>query len=625
MKKNNLLVILFLFIGIIVSAQKDQSEIALKEYFLDAEFFLAQEFYKDALNDFIQVYRRGYEDNANVNYKIGICYLNIPGQKDKSIDYLVKASESASAKYKESNLNEKYAPIDVFLYLGNAYRVNNNLDEAIASYNKFKELLLKKDPDLTRYADQQIEACNLASEFMSNPKEVIFENLSEFINTSTSQYKAVVSGDGLTMAYMHSLPFYDAVYVSKKVEGSWSKPENITPQILSDGDQFVTCISHNGMVLYFTKEDEFNSDIYRSEFIDGRWSPSQAIGSNVNTKYWESHAAISDDGNSLYFTSNRKGTLGGMDIFVSTIMEDGTWGPARNLGEGINTELNEDTPFLAPDGKTLYFSSQGFASMGGYDVFQTKLQENGQWSIPENLGYPLNTTDDDLFYNPSWERCVGHMARIMEGNYGGMDIYQITLIDCLKETLPEVVAEPVAVVPPLPVEEPESPEEITPVEAPESEPEVEVVPVVAPQQVVTIEVSPVLFAFDKYVLAEGGIKQLSELVNLLKEFEELIVVLTGYTDAIGTESYNMRLSKQRANTVMQYLISKGIDPTRLTADGKGETNFLAPNTKPDGSDNPQGRSYNRRVEFEITGVDEKTLMIKAIDPVPKKMKVQQQK
>jgi outer membrane protein OmpA-like peptidoglycan-associated protein/tetratricopeptide (TPR) repeat protein len=624
MKKIISFLILFISIGILAFGQKNESEIALKEYFLDAEFFLAQEFYKDALNDFIQVYRRGYEDNANVNYKIGICYLNIPGQKDKAVDYLAKASNSVSTKYKESSLNEKNAPIDVFLYLGNAYRVTNRLDEAIASYNKYKELAPKNEPDLLSYANQQIEACNLANEFMSNPDTVVFENLGEVINTSTNQYKPVISGDGSTIAFMHGLPFYDAVYVSKKENGSWSKPENITPQILSDGDQFVTCISYDGTVLYLTREDEFNSDIYRSEYIDGRWGPSQVIGSNVNTKYWESHAAISDDGNTLYFTSNRKGTIGAMDIYVSTRMDDGFWGPAKNLGAGINTELNEDTPFITADGKMLFFSSQGFTSMGGYDVFVSELQESGEWSIPKNLEFPLNTTDDDLFYNPWGDGSVGYMARIMEDTYGEMDIYKVTLVSRVKEMVPEVVEEPIAVAP-VPVEEPDTVKKPESVEEPVPEVEVVVVPVVTPEKVVTFEVTPLLFGFDKYSLTEQGKRQLDNLVKLLDDFQGLSVILVGYTDALGPENYNLRLSKQRAISVMQYIISKGIEATRLKATGKGETNFIAPNTKPDGSDNPDGRSYNRRVEIEITGADQKKLMIKAIDPVPKNIQIQHQK
>ena len=615
MKRSTTLFLLLLFIGTSAFSQRDESEIALKEYFLDAEFFLAQEFYKDALNDFIQVYRRGYEDNANVNYKIGICYLNIPGQKDKAIDYLEKASKSASTKYKESSLNEKTVPIDVYLYLGNAFRVNNRLDEAVTSYNKYKELLPKNEPELIQYADKQIEACNLASEFMSAPKAVTFENLGEVINTGTTQYKAVVSGDGSTMAYMHGLPFYDAVYITRNVDGNWTKPENITPQILSDGDQFISGISYDGTLIYLTREDEFNSDIYFSEFVDGRWSPSQPLGPNVNTKYWESHASVSADGNLLYFTSNRKDAVGGMDIYVSKLMDNGSWGPATNLGSAVNTELNEDTPFITSDGKALFFSSQGFTSMGGYDIFVTNMQENGEWSIPENMGYPLNTTDNDLFYFPFGDGSTGYMARIMDDTYGEMDIYKIILLSRVKE-IPEEVVEPIAVVP-EPLAEPEQVEE--------PEPEVVVVPIVEPEKVVSFEISPVLFAFDRYTLSESGKKRLDDFAELLVQYSDLMVVLVGYTDALGPENYNLRLSKQRAVTVLQYLLSKGIDAGRLEAIGRGETNFIAPNTKADGSDYPEGRSYNRRVEFEISGIDESRLMIKAINPVPKEMKVQQQK
>ena len=204
------------FVANISFAQRSESEIALREYFADAEFFLTQEFYIDALSDFLQVYRRGYQENANINYRIGICYLNIPGQKHKSIEYFEKAKASVSAKYRESSLKEENAPIDVYLYLGNAYRVNDRLEEAIQSYNEYKDLLPDDEKNLLEYVNQQIEACNIATEFMNSPVDVEFVNLGPGINMSNENYKAVVSGDESTLVYMHKLPFYDAIYFSTK-------------------------------------------------------------------------------------------------------------------------------------------------------------------------------------------------------------------------------------------------------------------------------------------------------------------------------------------------------------------------------------------------------------------------
>jgi outer membrane protein OmpA-like peptidoglycan-associated protein len=578
----------------------------------------------------LQVYRRGYESNANVNYRIGSCYLEIPGQKDKAIEFLEKASLSASTKYKSSSLNEKYAPIDVYLYLGNAYRVNSRLSDAIKTYRKYKELLPADEKALHQYADKQIEACNIAAEFMSNPLDLTFENLGEKINSSSDDYNAVVSGNGSTLIYMHKLPFYEAVYFSRKVNGAWSAPENITPQIMSDGNQYVTDVSFDGNTLYLAVHDEFNSDIYTSEYVDNRWTQSKPLGSSINTKYWESHASISDDGNTLYFTSNRNGGKGNMDIYESRRTETGEFGPARNVSE-INSELNEDTPFITGDGKKLYLSSQGFANMGGYDIFVSHLESNKTWSLPENMGFPVSTPDDDIFYFPWGRGEKGYYSRISEDGFGSMDIYKILFGPEVEESIAEV----------LPAEDTsftdlvtdsgseQAAETVAPVVAFLADSSQESTGNIDQEQAIalvattrTIEISPVFFEFDKSLLSEKGKAELNTLIVFMLEFPDLRVELAGFADALGPETYNLSLSERRALAALKYVVSKGIDPQRLKAVGKGETEFIAPNTHPDGSDFPEGRKYNRRVELTIAGTDSNALIIKRIDPVPKEIQME---
>lgn len=626
---------LFILISVVYHSNGQASEIALKEYYIDAEFFMAQEFYADALHDYIEVYKRGYKDNANINYKIGRCYLEIPGKKDKSIEYLEKAKSSASNKYKGATLAETFAPIDVYLYLGNAYRVNNMLDKAIESYKIYKTLIPTDETELQKYADKQTEACNVASEFISNPKDVVFENMGNTINSSSDDYKAVFSGDGNSIFFMHKLPFYDAVSVSKNINGKWSRPENITPQIMSDGDQFVCSVSFDGQTIILTKEDEFNSDLYISKYVDNRWTPSEPIkGVEINTKYWESHGSISKDGQYLYFTSNRKGGVGEMDIYVSRLNATGVWGPARNLGKSINTELNEDTPFITEDGKTLYFSSQSYANMGGYDLFFSHNMNDSIWSVPENLGYPYSTTDDDLFYFPFNNGKVGYISRIRPGGYGGMDIYKIAskveiseplaeAIDTITETKVEeaivekVTEQTIAETVKQSVEDTVKPPVEEEIKQPEVKPE-ETKPV--EPVIKTFEISPILFEFDKASLTVGGKALLDKMVMLLKENPNVTIVISGFADVLGPEDYNLRLSEQRALQTLTYMVEKGVDAKRLKAVGKGETDFIAPNSKADGSDFPEGRKYNRRAEFEISGIDASTLIIKRIDPVPDNIK-----
>lgn len=676
MKK--IIVTFFVFLAVIncALAQRSESDIALREYFIDAEFFLAQEFYLDALNDYLQVYKRGYKDNANINYRIGVCYLNIPGQKQKSIEYLVKARESVSNNFKESTLSEKNAPADVHLYLGNAYRVNNQLEKAIESYSAYKKLLPEEEINLHKYADKQIEACNLANEFMAEPLNVEIKNLGKVINTSNDDYKAVISGDGNTLLFMHRLPFYDAVYHSKLENGAWTEPENITPQIMSDGDQYITAVSFDGRTILITREDEFDSDIMISRYVDNRWEKSEYLGSNINTKYWESHACLSKDEQTLYFTSNRKGGAGEMDIYYAQMTPEGIFGSAINLTE-VNTELNEDTPFITADGTKLFFSSQEYTSMGGYDIFVSKLEEDGTWGIPKNLGYPLSTTDDDLFYYPVSNGNSAMLSRIDEEGFGGLDIYGVGFNELpqfmieeekpveepstetieepaeltkAEEAVPDNEKEPVAVVeeniePAVGIEEkpglstavianaepvkessettqpdPDVPD-TTPSEPAAKTPKEELVAeVVTHAEVKTIEIIPLLFGFDKSVLTTDGKKELDKIAELLTKNNELNIILTGFADPLGPESYNLRLSEYRAKSALKYLILKGVDGARIKAIGKGEVDFIAVNTNPDGSDNPQGRRFNRRVEFEISGLDA-SITIKRIDPVPPELKI----
>lgn len=608
MKTALFLISLMLFIP--VSRGQEISKAELKEYFLDAEFFFAQEAYADALYEYLEMYNNGYQGNANINYRIGICYLNIAGQKERAIPYLQEAARNISNRYRESSFNQESAPPDVYLYLGNAFRVNDRLSEAIAAYNNFKEIA--RSTDELQYADQQIASCNNALSYMGQPANIRFTNLGDSVNSNSSNFKAVISGDGRTLVYMNELPFYDAVYFSTYRSGSWSAPINITPQIQSDGDQYVTSISYNGTVLYLTKEDAFNSDIYVSTYEDERWSKSEPVdGPDVNTKYWESHASISRDGNRLYFTSNRRDGVGNMDIYLSERMGNGEWGQAVNLGDVLNTALNEDTPFITENDSILYFSSQGHDNIGGYDIFRAVLGADGTWNQPENMGYPINTTDDDLFYYPWQNDLIGYKSIYRNDGYGQEDIYAIQpsgekpLFELLAELLPdhEISAEPFpAEAAAAEVVEDEAEEAASVVVEPAPEP-------VVAAEVRKVELNPLLFGFDMSDLTEEDKAELDKIYDLMTEFPEMTIMFIGHTDIKGPAEYNLRLSMHRAESSRDYLSGRGISQSRLSAIGLGETHFIAINSNPDGSDNPEGRKLNRRVEFEISGLDNRVIEI----------------
>lgn len=642
----------------------------LKEYFLDAEFFLAEEQYIDALYDYMELYNAGYQDNANINYRIGICYLNIPGQKEKSIPYLLKSIKNIKNNNHESEFREDKAPMDAYLYLGNAYRVNNMLDKAIEAYNKYKEILPSSDNVGLNFVNHEIEACNVAIEFINNPVEIRKTNIGEPVNSNSSNFNPVISGDGKTMLYMNELPFYDAVYYSVLENGKWTEPVNITPQIQSDGDQYITSVSYDGDMIYLSRDDNFNSDIYYSFLKDGIWQKSEPLSKKINTKYWESHASISKDGKTLYLASNRKDSYGGSDIYKSVLNESGEWSEPENLGPVINTPLNEDTPFITEDDNQLYFSSQGHRNMGGYDIFKSTKDANGQWSPPENLGYPVNSTDNDLFYYPVDNGNTAYLSVFDPTGYGKEDIYQIKIItpELLEKEIAEMVKDDVeeeemtqqpvakidekteeivereaeaieetkepAEIPEKMIAEEKAEEAVAEEKAEEAvaEEKTDVTDVAeksdkekaaeikAAEELREVLITPVYFGFDRYDLTAESKAKLDKIVQLAREFTKLDIELIGLTDAIGPASYNKLLSERRAESVKKYLLSAGINAGRLVAIGYGETRFAAINSNPDGTDNPEGRKYNRRVEFELKGEDLKKILIKRFE-VPDRLKI----
>jgi outer membrane protein OmpA-like peptidoglycan-associated protein/tetratricopeptide (TPR) repeat protein len=548
----------------------------LRDEFLDGEFFLMEEQYSEALQAYMKVYNAGYQDNSNINYRIGVCYLNIAGEKSKSLPYLEKAVQNTSVGWREGNFKESTAPIDSWLFLGNAYRINLDLDKAIETYNKFIELNSKggKAKD-TEFAILQIEASKRAKESIQNPARISKENLGRRFNTNQNDFRPVFSGDGNTIAFMSSQRFYDAVLTARKINNTWTNTVNITPQIESDGDQYISSLSYDGKRMFLSQVSATDGNILESEFVTGRWMKSRSIGNTINTKYFESHASISPDGKTLYFTSNRKESLGGMDIFYSNLNDDGSWGTPVNIGPSINTNQNEECPFICNDGKTLFFSSQGHNSIGGFDIFYSQKQDDGSWSKAIALPYPVNTSDDDLYFFPIDNGAAGYMALINDGGFGSGDIYLIDLYPPIAELVEEKAIT-------------EEPDTITMLEERDE-----------PVETVKYSIKPIYFDFDRFSLNTESTDKLNTIAAILKENPEMMLEVIGHTDAVGANQYNQLLSEKRAKAVSDYLISKGVGADKLKNKGLSKSQPAAANRKPDGSDSPDGRRLNRRVEFKV--------------------------
>ena len=362
-----------------------------QEAFMEAEYFMVYGDYSDALPYYLRLYEQ-FPDNSNIAYRIGTCYLNTTGKKNLSIKYLEEAVTNMSAKYKEGALAQKSAPYEALYSLALSYRVNYQFVKAKEAFTRYKETLLDDDLENISFIDQQIATCDNAVKLMAKPVQFREENMGPLFNDEKSNFNPICSPDGKFFAFMTSLKFYDAVMFSKNVNGKWSAPVNITPEIQLDGDLFISCLSADGKLLLLSKDDDFNSDIYFSTFDGTKWTKAREMNKNINTRYWESHGFVNEDQTILIFASDRPGGFGGLDLYISRKDQKGEWGPAVNLGPEVNTQFNEDRPFLLNNGKTLFFASQGHSSMGGFDIFQSNLQTNNLWSKPENIGYPLNYT-----------------------------------------------------------------------------------------------------------------------------------------------------------------------------------------------------------------------------------------
>ncbi|MGD0755622.1 MAG: hypothetical protein ABR927_11225, partial [Bacteroidales bacterium] len=393
-----LLQLLTLVIFPVASSAQSSSEMKkifakAESYYLFEEYELANQLY--LLLDTI--------DNFNIKYKIGNCYLNIPGEKEKSIPYLENAVKTATYDSKTESFKEKRAPLDSYFSLSKAYLINNQLEKALNTLQTFSKLARetksKGGMKNFEYIDQQIQACKNAIQYEANPVVFSKKKLGSDFSQGAINDNPAVSFDGNTIVYTERRGIVNAIFYSKKERGKWQTPIEITAALNAGEDCSSSSLNSDGTELFLYKTDNYDGNIYSSNFVNGAWTPIKKLNKNINTKFYESHACISSDGKKLYFTSNRDGGQGNLDIYVSEKDATGDWGPAVNLGAAINTPFNEDTPFITRNDSVLYFSSEGHSSMGGFDIF--KSQKIGTvWKTPTNLGFPINSTDDDKFYQP---------------------------------------------------------------------------------------------------------------------------------------------------------------------------------------------------------------------------------
>lgn len=392
----------------------------------DAERYYGIRNYEDALPLFLQSIESGVKDPL-VYYKTGVCY-----EKSPEVDQQIKAIPYFEYALKNSNA----LPASVYYDLGALYLKDENLEKAIQTFTKFKELTNKSDKKALAEADRALNRCNSAVVFMSVPRDTKVTRMNSIINSKYTEYNPVVSADESVLAFTALRPntgktrsgdkFIEEVYISYNSSGSWSEPNAIP--IASDYNVGTAGISPDGQrMLIFMGGINDPGSIFMIERAGETWSKPSILASTINTpKYLESTASITPDGKTIYFASDRLGGQGGLDIYRIDKKSDGSWGNPVNLGPGVNTKDNEDAPFIHPDQRTLFFTSDGYNSMGGRDIFKTMFLDD-HWTRPENMGYPINTTANDNYFTLIADGTRGYFSSDRKGGQGGQDIYYIDM------------------------------------------------------------------------------------------------------------------------------------------------------------------------------------------------------
>lgn len=611
-----------------------------------------------ALQMYLELYR-GDTTNANICYLIGDCYLKGRSEKVKALYYLQKALPSISNKYNESSPLEKNAPLLTYKLLGDAYHIHSKFDLAIQFYEKYKsELLVYKRKDIknVKEANRKIEMCNTAIVLTAVPINAKVENMGKNINSPYADYSPVLTADQQTIIFTTRRKestggeltpdgkYFEDIYISNYNGKSWSPAESIGKPINTNNNEASVGISPDGQEILIYKDDNGDGNIYSTTLNGDVWSEPVKLNSNINSKYWEPSAFISADGHAIYFISNRPGGYGGRDIYVSQKTEKGEWGKAVNMGGLINTPYDEDAPFIHPDGITLFFSSNGHNTMGGFDVFHSSLSDDGsKWLAPINAGFPINSPDDDVFFVVSTDKTKAFYSSFKEGGFGEKDNYMITFLDQKQAPLTllkGVVKDENGSVPKdieITVTDNET-GKLAGVYRPNSKTgqylfiltpgknynisyeadgflfysenrdiakktnyyeiykAIQLPPIIVGSKMV---LNNVFFDFDKATLRKSSNVELRNINRFLTKYPKVVIEISGYTDSKGTPEYNLKLSNDRAAAVVNYLVAKGVNKTRIVYKGYGETSPNAPNQNADGTDNPEGRQLNRRVELKI--------------------------
>jgi outer membrane protein OmpA-like peptidoglycan-associated protein len=615
--------------------------------------------HREALNFFESVHDF-LPFHAGINYLIGACYLSTDHQQ-LALPYLKAAYE----------FNPEITH-DVRFLLGRAYHYNYDFDLARDEYKAFLAGLGKKEAKNvdTLSINNLIDQCRTGADLQQDTVRINMVNLGEKINSEWDDYYPVFSPSGDRLFFtsrrkhlddvrnIRDNKFNEDVYVSYFNQDSvWEPAQNLGQPINTKLNDAAVMMHPKGDTLYFYRGKKGGGDIFYSVEGGGEWTKPKKVPSAIRSGQHESSFSMTADGQKIFLVSDRDDlSLGGLDIFMAERDGNGDWTEPVNLGPGINSEFDEEGVMISPDATALYFSSNGPASMGGYDVFVARKDAEG-WSAPVNLGYPVNTTGDDIFYWPS-DSLTAYVSSDRADTHGAMDIYKIVylpevIIEEPEIDTPEVVVFETPVIIPDPTfrlngvirDAADSAAIMARIEIIDMELNQIVATTISDQasgyyslnlkhkQTYGVEVDAagymfyldiietvegeeprnmtrdfelkkikvgekivlrhIYFAFNKSELTPESSTELDRVVDFLDKNPVLRIEISGHTDNIGSAGINETLSRARAKSVVDYLVENGIDPSRLEYAGYGFTQPIASN------DTEAGRAQNRRVEFKV--------------------------
>jgi len=648
---------------------QDNAETAAEYVEIGDEIYFNQRAFEEAKSYYIQAAELDPK-NVKANYMAGKVHLETTN-KDQATDYFLRVYEQ-DPDYR----------FDMLYLIGQGYQLSLDFEDALEYYQLYQAKLQGDEkyvgPDRIpmEMVERRIYECNNGIIFTTYPEGYSIVNIGSKVNSEWHDFAPVVNENETMLIFttrrkegnlnqdVHTdnFPFED-IFISTSQDSSWNTAGNIGDIINTPFHDSNIALSADGRQLYLYMDiEDGTSDIYVSELrSDSAWSAPRSLGPNINSEFSEKSLSVSNDGRIVFFSSDRPGGEGELDLYYSMKNNQGKWGPAVNLGSEINTESDEDSPFIDYDGKTLYFSSRGGMGMGGYDIFKAEYDStSGGWTNIVNLGYPINTPDDDIYFVSTKGGKRGYYASVRENGMGYTDIYVVSVpyvdintrerlgpknylrksvedesglqavnlninvndyddntpLDAdlqLRRISDNVVFKVNRTATgrySIQITHPREAEYMLSMEKdgylfknmnitiPASNDAPQLITRTFELNKLRTGLSSILrniyFDFDRFSLKQESFIELNKLERMLLDNPSMKIEIAGHTDYIGTDEYNNQLSMRRATAVVDFLINKGITPTRLETQGHGKTRPIASN-----EDEIDGRELNRRVEFKI--------------------------